>query len=458
MYIIDQNSKTPLHIQLYEELKKDIIKNYSIDEKLPSIRKIASTYNLSKNTVESAYTQLYAEGYIESYPKRGYFVSDLNYKEFNSDENIILSQTKKKKEYLYDFFPARVAKESFPIKLWKRLYNKAIDESLDFGIYPKGQGESELCEEIAKYLIRSRGAKCESYQVIITSGFAESMRLLSQIIKEDHKNFAIEDPGYHVAREVLEECGFDMDYINVDDNGLVLGELEKSDSKIVYITPSHQYPKGVTMPIPNRQKLLEWSKKVNGLIVEDDYDSELTYYNRPIPCLQGLDNYDRVVYLGTFAKALSPALRVSYMVLPKHLLPRYEKLLDSYFSKVSISTQKTLALFMKDGYYDKHIRKMRTLNKKKHDLLKSLLKTHLGDTMKIEAEGAGLSILINPSKEFDWDKLKELAEQNSIKLYFAKDVSGGKWQAIRMGFGGFSEEELKTSIELFSKIWHECLI
>ena len=145
----------------------------------------------------------------------------------------------------------------------------------------------------------------------------------------------MEEPGYHIARKVFESYEYDIERININNNGLILDELIKSNSKIVYITPSHQYPKGVTMPISNRLKLLEWANSVDGLILEDDYDSELTYYNRPIPSIQGLDEYDRVVYFGTFSKSFSPAIRISYMILPNHLLPIYEKYYESCTGKLS---------------------------------------------------------------------------------------------------------------------------
>jgi len=212
------------------------------------------------------------------------------------------------------------------------------------------------------------------------------------------------------------------------------------------------------MPISNRLKLLEWAEREKGLIIEDDYDSELSYENRPIPSLQGLDNYDRVVYMGTFAKSLSPALRVSYMLLPEHLLQSYKESYDAHFPRVSITTQKTLELFMSEGHWEKHLRKIRTMNKKKHNLMRSLLKEKLGDTMEIVSQGGGLAILIHPTVAFDWDKLKSLAKEKRIKLYFAKERSGGNFEAIRMGFGGFTSEELDDSIKIFSTIWHNALI
>lgn len=457
MYIIDQTIKTPLHIQLYEEIKNDIISNLSVGDKIPSIRKTASLYNLSKTTVESAYRQLYAEGYVDSNPKSAYVVIDTYYDNFNIKEPINKSEKTKEIEYKYDFFPARLSKDSFPLKLWKRLFSKAIDESLDFGAYRDGQGEIGLREEINKYIIESRGVNCTPEQIVICGGFSDSMNLLAKIVKYKYKDFAIENPGYHIAKKVFEDYGYSVEKIGVDKYGIILDELEESKSKIVYITPSHQYPTGVSIPISNRLKLLDWARVEDGLIIEDDYDSELSYANRPIPSLQGLDRFDRVVYLGTFSKSLSPALRVSYMVLPNHLLPLYKKSFDSHFPRVALTTQKTLELFMSQGHWERHLRKIRTLNKKKHNLMRDLLKQKLGNTMEIVSQGGGLAILIHPKVTFDWDKFKQLAEEASIKLYFAKERSGGDFEAIRMGFGGFSEDEIVKAVDAFVGVWEEMI-
>jgi GntR family transcriptional regulator/MocR family aminotransferase len=194
-----------------------------------------------------------------------------------------------------------------------------------------------------------------------------------------------------------------------------------------------------------------------GLLIEDDYDSELRYTTRPIPALQGLDRYDSVAYLGTFAKSLSPAIRVGYMVLPQWLLARYKESYDAHFSKVSLSTQKTLALFMAEGHYDRHLRKMRTLNRKKHNLMRHTLKATLGDTMQIIAQGGGLAILIHPTVPFDWEKFKRLAEEARIKIYLAKERCGGEFEAVRMGFGGLSEEEILEGVEVFAGVWRKAI-
>ena len=458
LYKLYTENNSPLHIQLYEAIKRDILTNHEVGNKLPSIRKLALEYNLSKTTVESAYAQLYAEGLIESKPKSGYYVADLLYTMPPSCTHVSQQMQKEQISYRYDFFPAQLTKESFPLKTWKRLFNKAIDDSLDFGSYLDGQGELGLREAITSYITALRGVKCESNQVIICSGFSDSMGLLAKLIRCQYTCFGMEEPGYHVARRVFEEYGYTIKKIAVDHTGMQLHALQNSNVKLIYITPSHHYPTGATMPISNRLKLLKHMHHMGGLVIEDDYDSELAYYNRPIPSLQGLDTHDSVVYLGTFAKSLSPALRVSYMVLPKHLVPRYKKSYDAHFPRVALTTQKTLELFLKEGHWERHLRKIRTLNKKKHHLLKKLLKETLHDTFEIVSEGAGLAILINPTVPFHWEKFKTLAEKERIKLYFAKERCGGNFEAIRMGFGGFNETSLKEAIEIFATIWHQSLL
>jgi len=456
MYFLNHKSKTPLHIQLFECLKKDILENYDIEEKLPSIRKIASSYNLSKNTVENAYSQLVAEGYIDSIPKSGYIVLQNSFADFSKEFQNKKEEGLKEEKTLYDFFPARLQKDSFPLKLWKRLSNKAIDESLDFGMYSNRQGEYELRVQISKYLNKSRAVKCEPSQIVLGNGLISSLTLVALILKNKHKSFAIEEPGYHVARKVFASLDYEIQRIPVSKTGIDIQKLQNRKSKIVYITPSHQYPTGVAIPISNRVKLLEWAKQNNSYIIEDDYDTELTYESRPIPSLQGLDSTDKVIYIGTFSKALSPALRVSYMVLPKPLLDIYKKDFAYYDSGVSLSTQVTLKSFIEQGYWEKHLRKIRTLNKKKHNLMKKLLEDKLKDSMSIVSQGGGLAILIQASKKFDYEKLEHLALKNYMKIYFAKPRSGDNFQAVMMGFGGIKEDDLEKAIEAFSKIWFEC--
>ena len=455
MYILDTSSEKPLHIQLYEALKKEIIETRNVGEKLPSVRKLAADYTISKNTVESAYNQLYAEGYIESRPRRGYFVSDLLYETFPHREIPAKSRaTAPRMPYRFDFYPIRHSPGTFPVKLWKRLYAKAVNDDLDFGIYPDGQGEEGLREAIAAYLRSSRAVNCTAAQVVITGAFMDTMTMIADLLRPTGMGFAVEHPGYYVARQSFEHFGYDVTPIQVDEHGLDVETLEASDAGIVYITPSHQYPTGATMPVARRLRLLNWAKMRQGYIIEDDYDSELTYRSRPVPSLQGLDADDRVIYVGTFAKALSPALRVGYMVLPYRLREAYRRF-HVNFARVSLTTQKTLELFITEGHWERHLRRIRNLNRKKHDRMKDALLQHLGTRITIVSEGGGLNINIRPNMAIDLTLLEKKAQQAGIKLYFAKAYSGGEWEAIRMGFGGFSLEEIDAAVRAVAAVWDE---
>ena len=208
------------------------------------------------------------------------------------------------------------------------------------------------------------------------------------------------------------------------------------------------------MPISKRLELLEYIKSVNGIILEDDYDSELRYNTQPIPALQGLDKDGRVIYLGTFSKALSPAIRVGFILLPDWLISKYKKHFDSHFCHVSIDTQKTLTAFIKEGYLQKHIRKLRNLNRQKHNLMLEELKEF--KDYKVLAKNGGLAIIIAPTKPFNWQKLQFDCEKNGIKIYLMKEKSGGNIEALRLGFGGLSLDEIPKAINEVKNIWNQC--
>lgn len=442
----------PLYLQLYEQIKMDIQNNTLAGTKLLSIRKMCQEYKLSKTTVESAYNQLYAEGYIESRPQSGFFVSEDLHKEFKQKHQEMSEEKILEKKYKYHFYPAQYSDDVFPKKLWAKLHNKVIT-SINLGLYPNKQGDLQLRKEIKNYLASSRAVICEEEQIIVCSGFSDSMFIVATLLKDFTSFISIENPGYKVTPKVFKLFGYKINPIAVTKQGIDLKELEQSKSKLVYVTPSHQYPTGVTIPISKRIKLINWAIKNNSYIIEDDYDSELSYNNRPIPSLQGINNNERVIYSGTFSKALSPALRISYLVLPKKLLEKYKNTFDFSFSGVPIDIQKTLEVFIKEGYWDKHIRKMRALNKKKHDLMKKAMSTYLKDTIKILREGSGLAILFKPKVKIDWKKLERLLEENSIKIYSIQFDTNLEDNIINLGFGCLKEEEIFPAVQSFSQAW-----
>ena len=268
MYKFEQNS-IPLYIQLYEQIKDEIKTKLKAGTKLTSIRKLSNEYNLSKTTVQTAYNQLYAEGYIESKKNSGYFVCEDIFQNLQINLNEKKDVDNQKFDYKIDFFPAHLAKSSFPKQTWLKLYNKAVKNDINYGIYHNKQGELELREELSKYLFSSRAVLCNSEQIIITSGFSDSLFLVSAILKKFSNKITVESPCYNVAKKVFEISSLKIENIPINSDGLNLSLLEKTDSKALYVTPSHQFPTGVTMPISNRIKLLNWAKKNDSFIIED---------------------------------------------------------------------------------------------------------------------------------------------------------------------------------------------
>ena len=431
--VFDKESNKPLYIQLYEYIKTEITSGLlKPDSKLPSIREASSMLNLSKTTIENAYSQLVAEGYIDNLPKKGYFVCDLS--EYNFDvKELHKGSVEENEEIIY--LNDGVDKESFDISNWKRLYNKVISDNRT-NIYNSCsiQGEEFLREEIANFVNTMRGGHTDAQQVIVGAGVQYLLGILIGIIEEDYNIVAVEKPGFNKAEFVFEDNNFDIKHIEITDNGFPISMLRKSDAEVIYISPSHQYPLGTIMPVNKRMELLDWAYKKNGLIIEDDYDSMIRYGGMPIPSLQGLDKNDCVVYLGSFSKMLLPSLRISFMVIPKRLLPKYNKIKNRHTQSTSKIDQIVLAHFMKDGYMVKHLRKIKRIYKRKNSSLISNLKDMFKDKLEVISSDSGLHIVCEANTHKDEHQIIKDAQNLRIliniikyknhKLMFSLNYSG----------------------------------
>ena len=403
MFILNTNDPVPLYKQLYHQIREHVLMGkLPAHARLPSVRDLAVELSASRNTVEGAYQELYAEGYIYSKPRSGYFVSALD----RDAAPLSISRTAGKRaplperssSYPYDFHPARLDPGSFPAAPWRKCFLDALRESpRELVQYGDPQGEWGLRCAIRQYLERSRGVLCDPEQVVICAGLQQSLDIVAHLVKAHHPVVAVEDPGYHLPRAVFHNHGFAVAPIPVGPSGLDLDALKASNSTVAYVTPSHQLPMGCVMPIANRLTLIEWAAAGDKLIIEDDYDSELRYQGKPIPSLQGLRPAGNIVYLGTFSKILSPALRVSYLVLPHPLLAAYRSQFSDYFSTVSLLEQRTLAKFMEQGHWERHIRRMRTIYHRKHDTLLRAVIRHLGGRADVIGQGAGLHVVVQLS-------------------------------------------------------------
>lgn len=464
MFILDSAEHRPLHIKLYNQIKNQILLGKLFpNTKLPSVRQLASELSISRNTVEYAYEQLCTEGYIYSKPQSGYYISLLEQEFISRPSQDTLPPIEQDfadgRQYSFDFHPAALSPDSFPIKVWRKLLTNCLQDNVgQFTLYCNPQGERELRCEIQQYLERFRGVYCEPEQIIICCGLQDSLSIIAQILRVNHSNFALEDPGHWIPRSVFQNYSFSLNSIPVESDGISLEGLRKSNSTVVYVTPSHQFPLGYVMPVENRLKLISWAKTVGGVIIEDDYDSELRYHGKPIPALQGLHSEGDIIYVGSFAKVLSPALRVSYMVVPVRLLSIYNQLFHNYAATVSLLEQRVLSEFMKQGYWERHLRKMRTIYKKKHDALIQSIERHFGDQAKILGQGAGLHIVLElVNSVLDEKELINRAWDKNVRVLSLLDTYQSKeyyLPKVILGFGRMNSDELEKGIALLAHAWN----
>ncbi|MEG6533855.1 MocR-like pyridoxine biosynthesis transcription factor PdxR [Caldifermentibacillus hisashii] len=483
---LNPNDQKPLYIQLYQYLLKEIeTGRIPQGTRLPSIRTLAGHLGIGKNTVDAAYQQLIAEGFILSKPKSGLYVAEFDEQFFTTTQE---SRSKFSHleaaqplaiTYPFDFRHGHIDKDHFPVTIWRKLTNQVLYDQAIFS-YGDRQGEPELRVELAKYLYQSRGVSCLPEQIIIGGGIQQLLSLLCFIIKSGctsvagenprcndgksgqqqpnhYEKVAFENPGYDGAREVFRQHGFSIIPIELNTGGIDLKKLVESNARIVYVTPSHQFPMGMIMPIANRMKLIQWANRVDGYIIEDDYDSEFRYKGKPIPALQGIDSFGKVIYLGTFSKALLPSIRLAYMVLPEQLLKSFQTHFQSYEQPVSKILQKTVALFMQEGYWQKHLRRMRHIYQKKHETLHQSIRKFMGEQVKIIGEESGLHLLIEVKNGDNEETLIEKAKSSGVKIYptakYWMNQNQAKDPLLLVGFGGLSETEITEGIRRLSEAW-----
>ncbi|AKN31446.1 GntR family transcriptional regulator [Clostridium carboxidivorans P7] len=462
MPIWDYSKNTPLYVQLYEYIKHEIqIGTIKPETKLPSKRKLSTYLGISQNTIQTAYEQLCAEGYVESRPRIGMFVTKI---EDNLSCNTPLSNKPDKSiklneefKYLIDFSSGNVDLEHFPYCTWRKLTTQCLySDQSNLLLIGESQGEECLRKEISKYLFQSRSVRCIPEQIIIGAGMQYLMILLCMLLGKDY-TYAIENPGFNKARNVFIDQGLDVHPISIDEDGICVEDLRKSSAKVVYVTPSHQFPCGMVMPVSRRLELLKWCEEKNGYIIEDDYDSEFRYRGKPIPSLQGLDRNGKVIYMGTFSKSLIPSIRISYLVLPQNLIEKYQKYLKIYKQTVSRLHQNTLYKFMKEGYFSSHINKMRTLYRKKHSILLSSIDKHMKEKTEVIGANSGLHILLKVKNGMTEEELIQCAHDVKIKIYptsiHYNQCLSSEFPMILLGFGGLTEKQIEDGIKILKKAW-----
>ncbi len=477
------DSKSCLYEQIYEHIKKEIREEKLLaGERLPSTRSLAEYLQVARSTVDCAYSQLMSEGYIEARPCKGYFVCSVeglfsleNRKEnegrhaggesdspaeLSADTIELCAKESKLPEngaaVRVDFSPYDIDMSGFPFSVWKKITKNILTEA-NGELFARGetQGDLELRRTICRYLHSSRGVNCRPEQIIVGAGNDYLLLLLEKILGR-HVRIAMENPTYKRSYQIFQSFAYKIVTVDTDDGGIQVQKLRQEDVTAVYCMPSHQFPMGIVMPIGRRMELLKWANEEDGrYLIEDDYDSEFRYLGKPIPALQASDQYGRVIYIGTFSKAIAPAIRVSFMVLPDALLEKYLRDCSFYSCTVSRIDQSILNEFMRDGYFERHLNKMRKIYKAKHELLLGELQS-FRKNFDISGENAGLHLLLTSRYGVSERALLKKAAAEGVRLYGLSDSmtkNASDSATVLLGFGGVAEAQILEGIARLKKAW-----
>jgi GntR family transcriptional regulator/MocR family aminotransferase len=459
-YLLEKKTGVSLYEQLYRCIKEDILSGrLTSGEKLPSKRTLAQHLEISVITVKNAYEQLCAEGYLYGVEKRGYYVGRVEIPPAPCRENAGRIPTEKPPAYWMDFVTNSIAAEDFPFTVWAKIMRETILEQDKQLLAPLAyNGTQELRGAIARYLLQFRAMQVDAEQIVIGAGTEVLYPLLIQLLGRD-RCYAVEDPGYRKIGAIYESNQVPLCRVGLDENGLSVEQLRRSGADVVHLSPSHHYPTGIVMPIGRRQELLQWAGDT-GYILEDDYDSEFRFVGKPIQTLYSIDRNERVIYLNTFSKTIAPSIRISYMILPPHLLRRYREKLGLYACTVSSFEQYTLARFMERGRYEQHINRMRNRYHQKRDaLIEAIRKSECTGRVKILEQDAGLHFLMRIDTDCPDEVLRRRAAAQGIRLALLSDYYADPQQApqhiLVVNYSGIETDRLQEALHRLAAIFWE---
>lgn len=475
-YNLTATGSDSLYESLYKCIKNDILQGkLCAGEKLPSKRSFAKNLGISVITVENAYGQLSDEGYIYSMPKRGFYVSDIDMvanpntgAKTSADANLFDdSASIACSHYFADFSSNQTDSEIFPFTIWTKTVRSVLnDNRIQLMINPPCGGILPLRNAIARYLGDFRGMKVAPHQIIIGAGTEYLYGLLIQLLGKN-LIYGVENPGYHKIGKICKSMGVTYRHVDLDESGVSIHELEEKKIDIIHTSPSHHFPTGLVMPVSRRYELLGWAaKKKQHYIIEDDYDSELRLSGKPFPTLQSIDVSGKVIYMNTFTKTLASTVRISYMVLPEDLAKRFYSELSFYSCTVSNFEQYTLAQFMENGSFEKHINRLRNYYQNKQDaILKELKSGSIGKYITIQEEEAGVHFLMHIQSDCTEAEIVEKAKAGGVKLdplsrYYIKNTEKHEQNGQEnpyentyvMNYSSVNMENIKKVVQVLSQL------
>jgi len=470
--VIDRKLSIPLQRQLYEQWREAILTGrFRAGERVPSTRELASALSVSRGTVSEAWDQLMAEGYLETAQGSGTFVCRelpdslvlsrrINPAKASREPRVRLSRygarltedwgRVSRGRAVIRFCPATPDREHFPFALWRRLMGQQMRKMspVVFNYSERSVGDERLRMEIASYVSRLRAVRCAPEEIIIVNGSQQGLDLSARLLLEPGDEVGFENPGYQGAQCVFAAYGARLRPLPIDASGVVVRGLDRK-TRLVYVTPSHQYPTGVSMSLTRRLELIEWAKHSRAVIVEDDYCSEYRYSGPPLPSLQGTASGAAIIYLGTFSKVMFPGLRIGYIISPPSLVPFFTRAKWLADTQTPMLEQAALAKFLAEGHMERHIRRMRRLYGLRREALLDSLWKHFGDGAQVMGDAAGMHAMVR----FDDRSVMRRAMQNQVELvsadgYYLTQPPGNEFI---LGFSALPERAIREGIKRLAR-------
>lgn len=453
-YTFDKSRKTSLYEQLYQKIKEDITTGrIAAGSKLPSKRTLSEHLGISKVTIEAAYAQLIAEGYIYSLEKKGYYAEKVSV--------VPVAENKTEKAPEAERFEADIKSNSvsldyFPFSVWSRLMREVtLNYSRELMAPVPYNGAFCLREAICAYLAENRGMRVVPSQVVIGAGTEYLYGLIIQLLGFD-KRFAIENPSYSRISEVYMAHGVECLYVDMDSEGVNIESLENSDADVLHISPAHHFPTGIVTPQKRRAEILGWAEKSSKrYIIEDEYDSEFRFTGKPLSPMQSSDINNKIIYINTFSKTIAPSIRISYMILPPPLAEEYKKRLGFYSCTVAAFEQYTLAKFIADGYFERHIRRMKRHYKMlRDDIISQIERSPISGRVQILEPDSGLHFLMKIDTKLSDAELSAACAEEGIRIAFLSEYYLGaksNEHLVLINYSGINSQEFKKALFCLEK-------
>jgi len=450
-YELKKSPGVPLYEALYRCIRQDILTGtLRPGEKLPSKRALAQNLEVSKITVETAYSQLLSEGYIRSQEKVGYFVEALE----RPAESVLPAELPMETGPACRLDLTDNGTEHFPFSVWSKLQREVM---LDFGeklLRPlPNRGVPELRKAIAEHLAAFRGMHVDPENILIGAGTDFLYNLLIQLLGRD-KTYAVEEPGYGKIRRIYAAGGVKCVSAHMDKSGVMPGSLEQAD--VLHFSPAHHFPTGLVTPVSRRQEILSWAYQGDRWIIEDDYDSEFRSDAHPKPAMQSLDGRGRVIYMNTFSKSLAPSIRISYMVLPAALMAQFQRKLGFYSCTVPSFEQYTLARFLSRGYFEKHINRMRKFYRARRSRVVQMHRQcAFAHRLTVLEQDAGLHFILKVDTALTDAQLTARLAEKGIRVRALSEYFHDRPEdrhCLVVNYSGLKEEVLQASLEILGDV------